>query len=75
MAQGHCAECATNQAFPRITGAMGRFHKAYLAEARANPALAELRKLAGRQRLTLLYGWHDTEHNHAMLLADLLGKR
>lgn len=48
------------------------FRTAYLAEARANAALVELHKLAKRQRMTLLYGWHDTEHNHALLLADLL---
>lgn len=51
------------------------FRKAYLAEVRDNPALAELRKLSSRQRVTLLYGWHDTEHNHANLLVGLLRKR
>ena len=58
--------------FHASPGQWDDFHKAYLAEARTNPALAELRKLARRLRVTLVYGWHDTEHNHAVLLTDLL---
>jgi len=51
------------------------FRDAYLAEARANPALPELRALARRQRVTLLYGFHDPLHNHAVLLRELLRGR
>lgn len=51
------------------------FRKDYLVEVKDSPALAELRTLAKRQRVTLVYGWHDTEHNHAVILADLLRKR
>ena len=48
------------------------FRDAYLAEARANPALPGLRSLARRQRITLLYAFHDEAHNHALLLRGLL---
>ena len=48
------------------------FRKAYLAEAHANPALPGLRSLARKQRITLLYGYHDEVHNHAVLLRELL---
>jgi uncharacterized protein YeaO (DUF488 family) len=48
------------------------FREAYLAEARANPALPGLRSLARKQRITLLYGFHDEVHNHAVLLRELL---
>jgi uncharacterized protein YeaO (DUF488 family) len=48
------------------------FREAYLAEARANPALPGLRSLARKQRITLLYGFHDEDHNHAVLLRELL---
>lgn len=50
----------------------GDFREAYLAEARANPALPGLRSLARKQRITLLYGFHDEVHNHAVLLRELL---
>jgi uncharacterized protein YeaO (DUF488 family) len=48
------------------------FREAYLAEARANPALPGLRSLARKQRITLLYGFHNEVHNHAVLLRELL---
>jgi uncharacterized protein YeaO (DUF488 family) len=48
------------------------FRESYLAEARANPALPGLRSLARKQRITLLYGFHDEVHNHAVLLRELL---
>jgi uncharacterized protein YeaO (DUF488 family) len=48
------------------------FREAYLAEARANPALPGLRSLARKQRVTLLYAFHDEAHNHAVLLRELL---
>jgi uncharacterized protein YeaO (DUF488 family) len=34
--------------------------------------LGELRSLAGKERITLLYAAHDTEHNNAVVLRDLL---
>lgn len=42
------------------------------AEAAKDAELAELRRLAGAGRLTLLYGAHDEAHNQAVVLRDLL---
>ncbi len=52
------------------------FKRHYTAELKANPALPELRKLGKGQRVTLLYGAHDPQINHAVvLLSALRGKR
>ena len=51
------------------------FREGYLAEAHANPALPGLRSLARKQRITLLYAYHDEIHNHAVLLQGLLRLR
>lgn len=48
------------------------FLAAYAAELRGQPALDELRALARRQRVTLLYASRDTVHNNAVALARLL---
>ena len=48
------------------------FRKAYAAELRGNPALEELRKLARKRRVTLLYGFRDPQHNQAVVLKELL---
>jgi uncharacterized protein YeaO (DUF488 family) len=37
--------------------------------------LRELRRRAGSGTLTLVYGARDTEHNDAVVLAELLGRR
>lgn len=50
------------------------FHKAYADELEGNPALEELRKLARKQPVTLLYAARDTEHNNAVALAKILVK-
>lgn len=44
------------------------FRKRYRKEIAGNEALAELRKLGKRRRVTLLYGARDTEHNEAAVL-------
>jgi uncharacterized protein YeaO (DUF488 family) len=52
------------------------FKRRYNAELRVNPALPELRKLGKGQLVTLLYGAHDPQINHAVvLLSALRGKR
>jgi uncharacterized protein YeaO (DUF488 family) len=52
------------------------FKRRYNAELRSNPALPELRKLGKGQLVTLLYGAHDPQTNHAVvLLSALRGKR
>lgn len=51
------------------------FSKKYKAELKANPAVAQLRALAGEHKtVTLLYGARDTEHNHAVVLAAYVGR-
>jgi uncharacterized protein YeaO (DUF488 family) len=49
------------------------FRERYAAELRANPAAVDqLRILARKEKVTLLYAAHDTEHNHALALSDYL---
>ncbi|TPI46371.1 DUF488 domain-containing protein [Mesorhizobium sp. B3-1-7] len=49
------------------------FQKRYRAELDANgDAVAELRALLGRGKVTLLYGAHDEAHNNAVALAGYL---
>ena len=49
------------------------FSRRYRAELEHNePGPAELRALAGKGTVTLLYGARDTEHNHALVLKDYL---
>ncbi len=52
------------------------FRRRYQAELDDNEALAELEKLAAQHAtLTLLYAAKDTQHNHAVVLADYLRQR
>jgi uncharacterized protein YeaO (DUF488 family) len=46
----------------------------YLSELSKNPAAATFRAELKRPKVTLLYGAHDREHNHALVLADFLKK-
>ena len=48
------------------------FRAAYRAELEGNPALGELRALAAKQRVTLLFGARDEVRNNAVVLKDLL---
>lgn len=49
------------------------FRRRYRAELRAQRALVnELRKLARRRRVTLLFAVHDEQHNNAAVLRELL---
>jgi uncharacterized protein YeaO (DUF488 family) len=49
------------------------FRRRYLEELRdQRPALAELRRRARQGRLTLVYGARDSEHNDAVVLAEVL---
>lgn len=50
-----------------------KFRTDYLAELRSKDQQARMRELiesAGVSRFTLIYGARDTEHNHALILAD-----
>jgi uncharacterized protein YeaO (DUF488 family) len=52
------------------------FRKRYRAELAGQPeALAELRSLARKGTITLLFGAHDEPHNNAVVLCELLAKR
>jgi len=49
------------------------FARRYRAELAGNPAAEELRAVVREHpRVTLLYGARDTEHNQAVVLAELL---
>lgn len=51
------------------------FRKRYSAELKNNPeAVAELRALTKKGRVTLLYASKDVEHNHAAVLSEYLEK-
>ncbi len=64
------------QWFHHDTGQWEEFRKRYLAElARQEALLDELRaKIAHRRRATLLFAAADEEHNHALVLKDVLEK-
>jgi uncharacterized protein YeaO (DUF488 family) len=49
------------------------FRRRYIEELRSQrPRLAALRRRAREGRLTLVYSAHDTEHNDAVVLAEVL---
>jgi uncharacterized protein YeaO (DUF488 family) len=51
------------------------FVRKYRAEiSRRDDVRSLLQELRNQKRLTLLYGSRDTEHNHALLLRDVLDK-
>ncbi|MCC6350483.1 MAG: DUF488 domain-containing protein [Candidatus Eisenbacteria bacterium] len=50
------------------------FRKRYRAELRNSPALAELKSLARRSRITLIYAARDEVHNEALLLKQILDR-
>jgi len=52
------------------------FRRRYRAELQRNDdAVAQLRALSARDRVTLIYGAQDIEHNHALVLAGYLRAR
>jgi uncharacterized protein YeaO (DUF488 family) len=51
-----------------------RRYEAELKSGEAKEKLAELRTLAREGHVTLLFAAHDTEHNNAIVLRDLLTK-
>ncbi|HEU4553881.1 MAG TPA: DUF488 domain-containing protein [Chitinophaga sp.] len=54
-------------------GTWEEFRKKYLAELKESGAVDELRANARKHKaLTLLYASKDEEHNHALVLKDLL---
>jgi len=51
-----------------------RRYEAELASGAAKDRLAELRALTRESHVTLVFAAHDTEHNNAVVLRDLLTK-
>ena len=51
------------------------FNKKYEKELEGSKALDELTELAKNNDVTLVYAAHDTEHNNAVVLSELLKKR
>jgi uncharacterized protein YeaO (DUF488 family) len=59
--------------FGHEPGRFPEFRQRYIDELRANRArLRELRRRARIGRLTLVYSAHDSEHNDAVVLAEVL---
>lgn len=55
------------------TAEWAEFAAKYKAELLANPAYNALKELlADKSKVTLLYSSHDTEHNNAIVLRDML---
>jgi uncharacterized protein YeaO (DUF488 family) len=59
--------------FGHDPGRFAEFRRRYIGELRAHaPALTKLRRHARTGTLTLVYSAHDTEHNDAVVLAEVL---
>jgi uncharacterized protein YeaO (DUF488 family) len=59
--------------FGHEPGRFAEFRQRYIDELRANaPRLKELRRRAATGTLTLVYSAHDSEHNDAVVLAEVL---
>ena len=51
------------------------FRERYRSDLQGNPALAELRELSRKGRMTLVYAARDEDRNHAVVLRDILGSK
>ena len=61
------------QWFGHEPGRFAEFRGRYIQELRANaPRLTDLRRRARTGTLTLVYSAHDSEHNDAVVLAEVL---
>ena len=61
------------QWFGHDPGRFDDFRRRYIEELRnERPALTTLRRRARKRTLTLIYSAHDTEHNDAVVLAEVL---
>ena len=59
--------------FGHEPGRFPEFRRRYIDELRADaPRLKELRRRARTRTLTLVYSAHDSEHNDAVVLAEVL---
>ena len=61
------------KSFSHMPSRFAEFTRHYDEELAANSdAVARMKALMAEGRVTLLYAAHDTEHNHALVLADYL---
>lgn len=67
---------ALRQWFGHDPARWSEFRRRYRAELKRQPeAVAQLRALARKGRITLVFGARDERHNQAVVLKDLLGGR
>ena len=63
------------QWFGHAPGRFEEFRRRYIEELRdERPRLRALRRRARDGKLTLVYSAHDTEHNDAVVLGEILGR-
>lgn len=48
------------------------FRTRYRRELKDNPCVEKLREMAGKGKVTLVYGARDEKHNHALVLAEAI---
>lgn len=57
-------------------GRWEEFKKRYMAELAGSPSMnALIEAVKGHKKITLLYGYHDTKENQAVVLQELLDRR
>jgi len=67
---------ALRQWFGHDPAKWNEFQKRYRAELSHNAALQELREVvAHNKRITLVFGARDPDHNNAVVLSEVCGKR
>ena len=73
MDEGDRADTELREWFGHDPARWAEFQKRYAAELRANrTGLAELRAIARRGKLTLIYAAEDEQHNDAVVLRNVL---
>ncbi len=50
-----------------------KFRAKYLAELESNPAVATLKELVCKSKVTLVYATKDDKHNHVIVLREYIG--
>lgn len=65
---------ALRQWFGHDPAKWAEFEQRYRAELAGNPALAQLKDLARKSPLTLVYSARDEQHNQAVVLQTLLSR-
>ena len=63
---------ALRKRFGHAAEKWAEFQEEYKSELKGNPALAELKALAKKEPVTLLFAAKDEEHNNAVVLRQVL---